>query len=60
MECSHLFIVDRKNGEIFTEINLNEGRYGYKFQPNSTLLIANSDLFTDYEFKNYVEHYVQS
>ncbi len=57
MECSHLFIVDRMNGEIFTEINLNEGRYGYKFRPNSTMLIANSDLFTDDEFKNYVEHY---
>ena len=56
MECSHLFIVDRENGEIFTKINLNDGRYGYKFRPNSTMLIANSDLFTDNEFRNYIEH----
>lgn len=57
MECSHLFIVDRKNGEIFTEINLTDGKYGYEFRPNSTMLIANSDLFLDKDFKIYEEHY---
>jgi hypothetical protein len=57
MECLHLFIVDRNNGEIFTEINLNDGRNGYEFRPNSTMLIANSDLFLDKEFKIYKERY---
>lgn len=57
MECTHLFMVNRKNGQIFTEIGLSEGKYGYEFKADSRLLIANSYLFKNDSFNLYEEHY---
>lgn len=51
--CLHICIVDRITGEIFVEINPNDGRYGYEFRPNSALLLANAYLFVDEDFKKY-------
>ncbi|MDJ1466459.1 hypothetical protein [Xanthocytophaga flava] len=56
-ECEHIFIVDRKTGRIFTDIHPNDGRYGYAYQPDSKLLIANSNLFIDNTFHKYLDYW---
>ena len=45
--CEHVFIVDRISGRIFTDTQLNEGKWGYQFKADSRLLFANSGSFTD-------------
>ena len=52
-ECSHIFIVDRITGNIFTNIRPNDGRYGYLYRKDSYLLIANSNVFQDDSLKYY-------
>lgn len=47
--CLHIFIVDRISGKIHTNIKLNNGKWGYLYQPDSKLLIANSELFTRFD-----------
>lgn len=54
--CLHAFIVDRSNGKIFINTNLNEGKYGYKYQSDSRLIIANSELFIDDKMEFYNEN----
>ena len=56
-ECSHIFLVDRKNGNIFTDIKPNDGRYGYEFRKDSELLIANANLFIDEQFEKYIDYW---
>jgi len=51
--CSNIFIIDRLNGKIFTDIKLNDGRYGYLYKKDSKLLIANSSVFKDDSLKYY-------
>jgi hypothetical protein len=51
--CEHIFIVDRINGKIFTDIKPNDGRYGYFYKKDSHLLIANSNVFQDDSLKYY-------
>jgi hypothetical protein len=51
--CSNIFIIDRHNGKIVTDIKPNDGRYGYLFKKDSKLLIANSSVFQDDSFKYY-------
>jgi hypothetical protein len=58
-QCSHLFIIDRVDGRIFTDIKPNDGRYGYEFRKDSKLLIANAGLFIDSEFENYVDYWCE-
>jgi|GEM_PF-2524762 len=48
--CSHIFIVDRKNGKIFIDTKPNDERYGYEYRKDSKLLIANSSVFIDDKF----------
>ena len=48
--CQHIFVIDRISGKIFNDINLTtpddrDGKWGYLYQPDSKLLIANSSLF---------------
>jgi hypothetical protein len=45
--CSHIFLIDRISGKIFTDIKPNDGRWGYLYKIDSRLLIANSETFTD-------------
>lgn len=56
-ECSHIFIINRKNGYIFTDIRPNKGRYGYEYRKDSKLLIANSNLFVDNNYKKYITYW---
>lgn len=56
-ECSHIFIVDRENGKIFTDTKPNDGRYGYEYRKDSKLLIANSSLFIDATFEKYIDYW---
>jgi hypothetical protein len=58
-ECLQLFIVDRKTGHIFTGIGMEEGHYGYRFETNSTLLIANYYLFQAGSVRYYHDFYCQ-
>jgi hypothetical protein len=51
--CEHIFIVDRINGKIYTDIKPNDGRYGYLYKKDSDLLIANSNVFQDDSLKYY-------
>ena len=51
--CELLFIVDRISGKIFTGTKPGDGRYGFLFQKNSNLLIANSNSFQDDSLKTY-------
>jgi hypothetical protein len=55
--CTHLFMVDRKNGKIFTNINIHQhdGQNGYEYRKDSRLLITNTNLFVDKTFKRYRE-----
>jgi hypothetical protein len=45
--CEHIFIVDRSTGKVFTNIKIKEGKYGYQYKKDSSLLIANSEAFLD-------------
>ena len=54
--CEHIFIIDRINGKIFTDITPNEGRWGYMFKKDSKLLVANSEMFVDTEFEYYEDN----
>lgn len=56
-ECSSIFIVDRKNGKIFTNTKPNDGRYGFEYKKNSSLLIANSSLFVDDKFEKHIDYW---
>ena len=51
--CELIFIVNRINGKIFIETNPNDGRYGFLYQKDSNLLIANSNSFQDESLKTY-------
>jgi hypothetical protein len=55
--CSFVFMVDRQNGRIL-DIKANgydeeDGAYGYTYQKDSKLLIANSSLFIDDKYEKY-------
>ncbi len=43
--CEHLFIIDRISGKVFTNIKLNDGKFGYLYKADSNMLIANTGLF---------------
>lgn len=45
--CEHVFIVDRSTGKIFTNTKIKDGKYGYMYKKDSSLLIANSEAFQD-------------
>ena len=46
--CVAIYVVDRKTGKIFDYFPPEgDGRWGYKYHPNSSLLIANSELLND-------------
>lgn len=59
--CEHIFIVDRSNGEIFTEGMLataeGEGRFGFTYKKDSKMIIVDSGLFTDDNFTHYICFY---
>ena len=57
-ECLDLFIVDRIDGKIigFPGKGDDEGKYGYLYQKDSKMIIANSYLFEE-EYKGYYLHY---
>jgi len=44
--CSAIYLIDRKTGKIFS-FPRADGHWGYKYYPNSTLLLANSSLVND-------------
>jgi hypothetical protein len=55
--CSFVFMVDRQNGHVL-DIKANgfdeeDGAYGYTYQKDSKLLIANSSLFIDDKYEKY-------
>jgi len=48
--CSHLFIVDRRDGKIFVGtmgLKEEDGYYGFIYKANSNLLITDSSVLTD-------------
>ncbi len=55
--CSHLFMVNRKNGKVLDKgvSVFKSGRYGYAYRKDSRLLVANSSLFIDSLFTLYEE-----
>lgn len=53
--CSALYLIDRKTGEIFL-FPMVDGHWGYKYYPNSTLLLANSSLVND-SLTGYLDHW---
>lgn len=55
-QCVQLLLIDRINGRIFNDIKPNDGRDGFEFRKDSKLLIANSNLFTDSTFIEYVDY----
>jgi hypothetical protein len=57
--CELIFVVDRKNGEIYTDITPNDGRYGYMYKKDSKLLIANSNVFQDDSLKYYNDFFAK-
>ena len=54
--CEHLYVVDRVSGKIFTDIKLGEGKFGYLYNPDSRLLVANSNLFVNDSLNYYVDY----
>ena len=53
-QCVRIFLLLTESmGEIFTDINLNDGRYGYLYHNDSKMLIANSNVFQDDILKYY-------
>ena len=55
--CQDIFVIDRISGKIFTDINLTtpenrDGKWGYLYKPDSKLLIANSELFMNFDSLN--------
>lgn len=44
--CSAIYLIDRKTGKIFSFPKV-DGHWGYKYYPNSILLLANSSLVND-------------
>ncbi len=44
--CSAIYMVDRKTGKIYS-FPKADGHWGYKYYPNSTLLLGNSSLVND-------------
>lgn len=57
--CSHIFIIDRISGKIFTDITPNDGRWGYMYKSDSRLLIANSETFTDSSLTTYWDFFAK-
>ena len=56
--CQHIFVIDRITGKIFaTELERDEygdtGKWGYLYKPDSKLLIANSEVFMNFDSLNY-------
>jgi len=48
--CSHLFIVDRRDGKIFVGtagLKKQDGYYGFEYKRDSYLLITDSSILTD-------------
>jgi hypothetical protein len=47
--CEDIYIIDRKTGKLFGIFfnDAHEGRWGYKYEPRSRLLIANSEMMDD-------------
>lgn len=48
--CSHLFMVDRRTGKIFTDtmgLKEEDGYYGFTYKKDSNLLITDSSVLTD-------------
>ncbi|MCW3127658.1 MAG: hypothetical protein JWO03_3316 [Bacteroidetes bacterium] len=66
-ECQFIFIVDRISGRIIEDLCLDgnmhgdtclsDGRYGYRYYPNSLMLMTNTELFTDSAMSQYYEYY---
>jgi hypothetical protein len=44
--CSSNYLIDRQSGRIFS-FPKGDGHWGYKYYPNSTLLLANASLVND-------------
>jgi hypothetical protein len=55
--CVLLFIVNRKTGSIYTDINIKEGLAGFEYRKDSELLIGNANLFIDGKFEYYYKYY---
>jgi len=51
--CESIFIIDRIDGRIFTDIEPNDGKYGYLFKKDSRLLISNFNVFNNDELTYY-------
>jgi len=51
--CEYFFIVDRMNGKIYTGLGTDDGRYGYMFRKDSSLVIANANVFEDEHLTQY-------
>lgn len=46
--CQGIYIIDRKTGRIYADLPVNNGgRWGYRFIPTSSLLIANAEMLND-------------
>lgn len=54
MDCTHIFIVDRKNGKVVDFNSLEDESAGFLYQANSGVLIRNSNYFES-EDKEYYE-----
>lgn len=57
--CSHLFLIDRISGKIFTGSMPNGGRWGYLYKIDSRLLIANSETFTDSSLTSFSDYFAK-
>ena len=42
--CAGIYIVDRITGRVFDDLSTNDGKWGFQYQNNSKLLIANSEI----------------
>jgi hypothetical protein len=52
--CSSIFLIDRKTGRMYNGLPANEeGRWGYEYKANSTMIIANSEMLSNDRFCRY-------
>jgi hypothetical protein len=52
--CSSIFLIDRKTGRMYNGLPADEeGRWGYKYKANSTMIIANSEMLSNDTFCRY-------
>ncbi|GAB2811210.1 hypothetical protein [Ferruginibacter profundus] len=45
--CAYFYMVDRITGKIFVFPTEGDGKWGYRYQPGSNLLVGNSELLND-------------